>query len=168
VKMVKRILVLFHLLSVCAFRGRKLLNGICEGGDNIVKFIYRKVAEVAIFTPRNFVFCQCQRIIDLLQDCYFVQRQWVITRETKTNYTPGLPSGTDLICRRKVADAQTPSPGFLRRLDHWESEAKGQRTYYVEGFGLIGEADLGHFLPNFSQYITMAGEEQWQDMRRHL
>jgi len=32
------------------------------------------------------------------------------------------------------------APGFLRRLDHWESEAKGQRTYHVEGFGLIGEA----------------------------
>jgi hypothetical protein len=57
------------------------------------------------------------------------------------------------------------APGFLRRLDHWESEAKGQRTYYVEGFGLIGEANLGRFLPNFSQYITLAGEEQWQDMQ---
>jgi hypothetical protein len=57
------------------------------------------------------------------------------------------------------------APGFLRRLDHWESEAKGQRTYYVEGFGLIGEADLGRFIPNFSQFITMAGEEQWQDMQ---
>jgi hypothetical protein len=30
--------------------------------------------------------------------------------------------------------------GFLRRLDHWESNAKGQRTYHVGGFGLIGEA----------------------------
>jgi hypothetical protein len=57
------------------------------------------------------------------------------------------------------------APGFLRRLDHWESEAKGQHTYYVEGFGLIGEADLGRFLPNFSQFITMAGDEQWQDMQ---
>jgi hypothetical protein len=57
------------------------------------------------------------------------------------------------------------APGFLRRLDHWESEAQGQRTYYVEGFGLIGEADLVRFLPNFSQYITMAGDEQWQDMQ---
>jgi hypothetical protein len=55
--------------------------------------------------------------------------------------------------------------GFLRRLDHWESEAKGQHTYYVEGFGLVGEADLGRFLPNFSQFITMAGEEQWHDMQ---
>jgi hypothetical protein len=55
------------------------------------------------------------------------------------------------------------APGFLRRLEHWESEAKGQRTYYVEGLSLIGEADLGRFLPNFSQYITMAGEEQWHD-----
>ena len=33
----------------------------------------------------------------------------------------------------------------------------------VEGFGLIGEADL--FIPNFSQFITMAGDEQWQDMQ---
>jgi len=47
----------------------------------------------------------------------------------------------------------------------WESEAHGQRTYYVEGFGLIGEADLGRFIPNFSQFITMAGEEQWHDMQ---
>jgi hypothetical protein len=29
----------------------------------------------------------------------------------------------------------------------------------------LGEADLGRFLPNFSQFITMAGEEQWQDMQ---
>ena len=57
------------------------------------------------------------------------------------------------------------APGFLRRLDHWESEAKGGRTYFVEGFGLIGEADLGRFLPNFSQFITLAGDEQWQDMQ---
>jgi hypothetical protein len=35
------------------------------------------------------------------------------------------------------------APGFLRRLDHWDSEAKKGRTYFVEGFGLIGEADLG-------------------------
>ena len=55
------------------------------------------------------------------------------------------------------------APGFLRRLDHWESEAHGQRTYYVDGFGLIGEADLGLFIPNSSQFITMAGEEQWHD-----
>ena len=55
------------------------------------------------------------------------------------------------------------APGFLRRLDYWESEAKGGRTYFVEGFGLIGEADL--FIPNFSQFITMAGEEQWQDVQ---
>jgi hypothetical protein len=32
-------------------------------------------------------------------------------------------------------------------------------------FGLIGEADLGRFIPNFSQFITMAGEEQWHDMQ---
>ena len=57
------------------------------------------------------------------------------------------------------------APGFLRRLDHWESEAHGHRTYYVEGFGLIGEADLGRFIPNFSEYITLAGDEQWQDMQ---
>ena len=57
------------------------------------------------------------------------------------------------------------APGFLRRLDYWESEAKGGRTYFVEGFGLIGEADLGRFLPNFSQFITMVGEEQWHDMQ---
>jgi hypothetical protein len=49
------------------------------------------------------------------------------------------------------------APGFLRRLDHWESEAHGQRTYYLEGFGLIGEADLRRFIPNFSQFITLAG-----------
>jgi hypothetical protein len=59
------------------------------------------------------------------------------------------------------------APGFLRRLDHWESEAHGQRTYYVEGFGLIGEADLGRFLPNFSEYITMAGEELGRCRGRH-
>jgi hypothetical protein len=41
------------------------------------------------------------------------------------------------------------APGFLRRLDHWASEAKGQRTYYVENFGLIGEADLGRLPPEF-------------------
>jgi hypothetical protein len=45
------------------------------------------------------------------------------------------------------------------------SEAKGQRTYYVEGFGLIDEADLWRFIPNFSQYLTLAGTEQWQDMQ---
>ena len=60
------------------------------------------------------------------------------------------------------------APGFLRRLDHWESEAKGQRTYYVEGFGLIGEADLRRFIPNFSQFITMAGEEQWQSIDGYI
>ena len=70
----------------------------------------------------------------------------------------------------KAVDAATPgnselqyAPGFLRRFDHWESEAKGGRTYSVEGHGLIGEADLGRFLPNFSQFITIAGQEQWQD-----
>ena len=55
------------------------------------------------------------------------------------------------------------APGFLRRLDHWGTEAKGGRTYFIEDFGLLGEADLGRFIPNFSQFITMAGEEQWQD-----
>jgi hypothetical protein len=55
--------------------------------------------------------------------------------------------------------------GPPRRLDHCESEAKGGRTYFVKGFGLVGEADLGHFIPNFSQFITMAGEEQWHDMQ---
>jgi hypothetical protein len=41
------------------------------------------------------------------------------------------------------------APGFQRRLDHWESEAHGQRTYYVESFGLIAgdtaRADVGDF-----------------------
>ena len=27
----------------------------------------------------------------------------------------------------------------------------------------VGEADLGRRLPNFLQYITLAGEERWQD-----
>ena len=27
------------------------------------------------------------------------------------------------------------------------------------------EADLGRFIPNFSQFITLAGDEQWQDMQ---
>ena len=57
------------------------------------------------------------------------------------------------------------APGFLRRLNHRESEAKGGRTHFVEGFGLIDEADLGRFIRNFSQFITMAGDEQWQDMQ---
>ena len=61
------------------------------------------------------------------------------------------------------------APGFLRRLDHWESEAKGQHTYYVEGFGLIGEADLGRFLPNFSQFNNgWRGAVARHADRRHL
>jgi hypothetical protein len=35
-------------------------------------------------------------------------------------------------------------------------------------FGLIGEADLGRFIPNFSQFITMAGEEQWQSIDGYI
>jgi uncharacterized repeat protein (TIGR03803 family) len=76
------------------------------------------------------------------------------------------PSGTlTTLCRQGTATAAATDRSSGPGAHHRESEAHGQGTYHVDGFGLIGEADLGRFLPNFSQFITMAGDEQWQDMQ---
>ena len=64
----------------------------------------------------------------------------------------------------KAAAAATPGSGaleyvtgFMERLQGWEREANGNRTYYIEGWGLVGEVNLANFRP-------MAGEKLWQDL----